>query len=153
MARDVIPLGPGPAAESSARVGDSGYAEIACLQGRRYVALLRLAIGLEPDGARLRVRRSDIEFDPYIDVVVEYDDQNAAAAAYALRCERDAPARWREPSVRPTFPAYPGSGRRPASAEDDPAAMRVAVIGERDTPVGRTTSVREQEGTGVPAIG
>ena len=63
---------------------------------RRYIALLRLAIGPEPDGARLRVRRSDTDFDPYIDVVVEYDDQNPAASDYALRCERDAPTRWRE---------------------------------------------------------
>jgi len=96
MARDVITLRPAPAAEPCARVGDSGYAEIAFLQCRRYIALLRLAIGPEPDGARLRVRRSDTDFDPYIDVVVEYDDRNPAAAAYALRCERDAPTRWRE---------------------------------------------------------
>jgi hypothetical protein len=57
---------------------------------------LRLAIGPEPDGARLRVRRSDTDFDPYIDDDVEYDDQNPAASDYALRCERDAPTRWRE---------------------------------------------------------
>jgi hypothetical protein len=69
MARDVITLRPVPVAESGAKVGDTGYAEIAFLQCRRYIALLRLAIGPEPDGARLRVRRSDIDFDPYIDVV------------------------------------------------------------------------------------
>jgi hypothetical protein len=96
MARDVITLRPVPAAESCAQVGDSGYAEIAFLQCRRYITLLRLAIGPEPDGARLRVRRSDIDFDPYIDVVVEYDDQKPAAVDYANRCERDAPTRWRE---------------------------------------------------------
>jgi hypothetical protein len=96
MARDVITLRPVPVAESGAKVGDTGYAEIAFLQCRRYIALLRLAIGPEPDGARLRVRRSDIDFDPYIDVVVEYDDQNPAAFDYARRCERDAPTRWRE---------------------------------------------------------
>lgn len=101
MARDVITLRPVPAGEPCARVGDSGYAEIAFLQCRRYIALLRLAIGPEPDGARLRVRRSDTDFDPYIDVVVEYDDQNPAASDYALRCERDAPTRWRE-SLGPT---------------------------------------------------
>jgi hypothetical protein len=94
MARDVITLRPVPAAEPCARVGDSGYTEIAFRQCRRYIALLRLAIGPEPDGARLRVRRSDTEGDPYIDVVVEYDNQNPAASAYALRCERDAPTRW-----------------------------------------------------------
>jgi len=96
MARDVITLRPVPVAELRARVGDSGYAEIAFLQCRRYLALLRLAIGPEPDGARLRVRRSDTDFDPYIDVVVEYDNTNPVASDYALRCERDAPPRWRE---------------------------------------------------------
>ena len=95
MARDVITLRPVPAAESGAQAGDSGYAEIAFLECRRYIALLRLALGPEPQGARLRVRRSDIDFDPYIDVVVEYDDQNPAASEYARRCERDAPTRWR----------------------------------------------------------
>src|ERR1700756_5268884 len=98
MARNVITLRPVPSAESCARVGDSGYAEVAFLQCRRYIALLRLAIGPEPDGVGLRVRRSDTDFDPYIDVVVEYDDQNAVASDYALRCERDAPTRWRETS-------------------------------------------------------
>jgi hypothetical protein len=96
MARDAITLRPVPTAESGAQAGDSGYAEIAFLQCRRYIALLRLALGPEPDGARLRVRRSDIDFDPYIDVVVEFDDQNPAASDYARRCERDAPTRWRE---------------------------------------------------------
>jgi hypothetical protein len=55
---------------------------------------LQRTIGPEPAGARLRVRRADTEFDPYIDVIVEYDDQNAAARDYAIRCERDAPTRW-----------------------------------------------------------
>ena len=97
MASDVITLRPVPAAESPAQVGDSGYAGIAFLQCRRYIAVLRREIGPEPDGARLRVRRSGIDVDPYIDVVVEYDDQKPAAVDYAHRCERDAPIRWLEP--------------------------------------------------------
>ena len=108
MARDVITLRPAPAAESCARVGDSGYAEIAFRQCLRYIALLRLAIGPEPDGARLRVRRSDSDFDPYIDVVVEYDDQNPAASDYAIRCERDAPTRWQQ-AARPAVAEPPTS--------------------------------------------
>jgi hypothetical protein len=95
MARGVITLRPVPAGESSAHVGESGYADVAVAQCHRYIGLLRQAIGSEPAGARLRVRRADTEFDPYIDVIVEYDDQNAAARDYAIRCERDAPARWR----------------------------------------------------------
>jgi hypothetical protein len=96
MAFGRITLTPAPAAEAAAQIGDGDYAGVAFLQGRRYIALLRAALGVEPDGARLRVRRPGVELEPYVDVVVEYDDRNAAAFAYALRCERDAPTRWRE---------------------------------------------------------
>lgn len=94
MAHDVIPLGPVPSGESSAQVGENGYAEIAFLQCRRYIALLRHTVGPEPEGARLRIRRSERDFDPYLDVVVEYDDENTVARAYAIRCDREAPTRW-----------------------------------------------------------
>jgi hypothetical protein len=100
MAYDVIPLGTVPSHESSAEIGRTGYAEIAFLQCRRFIGLLRDVIGLEPEGARLRVRRSEQAFDPYIDVVVEYDDENNAARAYAMRCERDAPKRWQAHPLR-----------------------------------------------------
>ena len=94
MARDVIPLGPVPSGESSAQVGENGYAEIAFLQCKRYIALLRHTVGPEPEGAWLRIRRSGPDFDPYLDVVVEYDDKNSIARAYAIRCDREAPTRW-----------------------------------------------------------
>lgn len=94
MAQNEIPLGPTPAGEFSMRPGDSGYADIAFLQCRRYIALVRRAIGSEPEGARLRVRRSAEDIDPYLDVTVEYDDENPVARAYALRCDREAPTRW-----------------------------------------------------------
>jgi hypothetical protein len=94
MAQNGIPLGPAPAGESSVRPGDSGYADIAFFQCRRYIALLRRALGPEPEGARLRVRRSGEDISPYLDVTVEYDDENPVASAYAIRCEREAPTRW-----------------------------------------------------------
>ena len=94
MAQDVIPLGPVPSGESPARVGESGYADIAFLQCQRFMALLRHAVGPEPEGARLRIRRAERDADPYIEVVVEYDDQNTIARAYAIRCDREAPTRW-----------------------------------------------------------
>jgi len=94
MAQNGMLLGPTPAGESSVRPGDSGYADIAFVQCRRYIALLRRAIGPEPEGARLRVRRSDAAVDPYLDVTVEYDDANPVARAYAMRCDREAPTRW-----------------------------------------------------------
>jgi hypothetical protein len=86
-------LGPTPAGESAVRPGDSGYAEIAFLECRRHIALLRRAIGLEPEGACLRVRRSE-DIELYLDVAVEYDDENPVARAYAIRCDREGPTRW-----------------------------------------------------------
>ena len=94
MAQNAIALGPVPVGESPVRVGDSGYVEIAFLQCRRYIELLRCAVGPEPEGARLRVRRSDEELHPYLDVTIEYDDENPVARAYAVRCDREAPTRW-----------------------------------------------------------
>ena len=94
MAQDVIPFGPAPAGEFPARVGESGYAEIAFLQCQRFIALVRHAVGPKPDGARLRGRRADRAADPYLEVVVEYDDGNSTARAYAIRCDREAPTRW-----------------------------------------------------------
>jgi hypothetical protein len=94
MGQDIIPLGPVPAREPSAHIGESGYAERAFLECRRYVALLRSVIGPEPEGAQLRVRRSQQDLDPYIEVIVEYDSDNSVARAYAIRCDREAPTRW-----------------------------------------------------------
>ena len=94
MAQDIIPLGPVPVRESSAHIGESGYAERAFLECRRYMTLLRHVIGPEPEGARLRVRRSQQDFDPYIEVIVEYDAENHDARAYAIRCDREAPTTW-----------------------------------------------------------
>ena len=52
------------------------------------------ANGPSTGGAKLRVRRSGRDFDPYLEVVVEFDDANQAARAYANRCDREAPTRW-----------------------------------------------------------
>jgi hypothetical protein len=30
----------------------------------------------------------------YLELVVEYDDENVVARAYAIRCDREAPTRW-----------------------------------------------------------
>ena len=94
MTQDAIVLGPVPAGEPSARAGESDYAARAFVECRRYIALLQRVIGPEPNGARLRVRRSEQDFDPYLDVVVEYDTANTVARAYAIRCDREAPIRW-----------------------------------------------------------
>jgi hypothetical protein len=94
MPANVLALGPVPAEETPARPGDSDYAARAFAQCQRFIALLRRRMGPEPAGATLGVRRSEQDFDPYLEVVVRFDDGIDAARGYAARCDRDAPARW-----------------------------------------------------------
>jgi hypothetical protein len=93
-AHALIALGTVPAGEVPASAAESNYTERAFSQCQRFIALLRRAISTEPDGARLKVRRSGDDFDPYLEVVVEYETENPTARAYAIRCDREAPRRW-----------------------------------------------------------
>ena len=92
--RNLLALGPVPGQEASARPGESDYEARAFAQCQRFIALLRRRLGPEPDGARLGIRRSDQDFDPYLEVVVRFDDESRAACHYAAQCDRDAPTRW-----------------------------------------------------------
>src|SRR2546422_2799469 len=94
MALALIALGTVPAGESPAAGSEIDYVGRAFWQCRRFIDLLRHTVGAEPEGAKLRVRRSGPDFDPYLEVVVEFDDANPAARAYANRCDREAPTRW-----------------------------------------------------------
>jgi hypothetical protein len=94
MAFDLIALGTVPSGEVPASGSEIDYVGRAFLQCRRFIDLLRHTVGAEPEGAKLRVRRSGPDFSPYIEVVVEFDDANDAARAYANRCDREAPKRW-----------------------------------------------------------
>ena len=94
MANKSISLGSAPAGETPIAVGEIEYSARARMQCQRYLELVRHAIGPEPEGARLTVSRAEHELDPYSEVIVEYDDGNTAARAYAIRCDREAPTRW-----------------------------------------------------------
>ena len=94
MTERVISLGAVPARESCAQVGEARYAERAFAECQRYEALLRRTIGPEPHGARLHIRRAGPDLGSYLELVVEYDDENVVARAYAIRCDREAPTRW-----------------------------------------------------------
>ena len=105
MALDLIALGTVPAGEVPAAGSEIDYVGRAFLQCRRFIDLLRHTLGAEPEGAQLRVRRSGPDFSPYIEVVVEFDDGNDAARAYANRCDREAPTRWDRPAGTASRPS------------------------------------------------
>jgi hypothetical protein len=94
MAFDLIALGTVPSGEVPAAASDVDYGGRAFWQCQRFIGLLRHTVGAEPEGAKLRVRRSGPDFNTYVEVVVEFDDANDAARAYANRCDREAPTRW-----------------------------------------------------------
>jgi hypothetical protein len=58
-----------------------------------------IALGTVPsgdvpaEGVKLRVRCSGPDFNPYVEVVVEFDVANDGARAYANRRDREAPTR------------------------------------------------------------
>src|SRR5256712_13884592 len=94
MPLNLIALGTVPGGEAPAAASEIDYVGRAFWQCRRFIDLLRHTVGAEPEGAKLRVRRSGPDFNPYVEVIVEFDHANPAARAYANRCDREAPTRW-----------------------------------------------------------
>ena len=91
---DYFCIGATPAYEPCAQVGTEGYREKALAECRRFRDLLRRVIGPEPEGAVLKIKGFPHDFGTYYELVCEFDTGNAAARAYALRCEDEAPATW-----------------------------------------------------------
>jgi len=91
---DYLSLGPVPADEDCAQVGQPDYGSRARAECRRYISLLRKKFGPEPGKARLELKGCPHDFGTYYDVVVGYDEDDKESVEYAFRLERDAPSRW-----------------------------------------------------------
>jgi hypothetical protein len=100
---DYIPLGPTPADEPCAQVGEELYAQKARAECRRFIKLLRETFGPEPSGAYLAVKVFPHDFGAYYEVVCYFNSDVPESIDYALRCEDEAPTTW------PDDPAYRGS--------------------------------------------
>ena len=98
---DYIPLGSAPANEDCADIGMRGYAAAARKECQAYIEAIRRKLGPEPAGARLAVKPFPCESGSYYEVVCRFDSAYPAAAAYALRCEREAPESWGEVGMKP----------------------------------------------------
>lgn len=92
--RQEVSLGPAPAEETCAQVGEEDYDARARRECDRYIRLIREKMGPEPDGARLTRKSNEHDFGPYMDVVCRYDDSDERATAYAFACEANSPATW-----------------------------------------------------------
>ncbi len=91
---DYLNLGPVPADEPCAQVGDPDYELKARAECQRYIELIRKKIGPEPAGSKLKIRGFPHDFGRYLEVIVTYRDDDQTSFDYALRCEEEAPASW-----------------------------------------------------------
>ena len=92
---DYINIGPAPAEEDCAQVGDDDdYYVKAKIECRKFIELIRKELGPEPEGAKLVVKSFPHDFGNYCEVVCRYDVENEKAVEYAFKCEADAPTTW-----------------------------------------------------------
>ena len=94
--RDYVNVGSSPANEPCAQLGTDDYSRVARAECKRFIEVIRAALGPEPDGARLYVKGNAHDFGTYYEVVCEYDEEKPESVDYAYRCESDAPADWPE---------------------------------------------------------
>jgi hypothetical protein len=93
---DYVDIGPVPAEEDCAQVGTDNYRERAREECKRFIALIRSKLGLEPFGARLCIQWNPHDFGSYAEVVCKYNADDEVATAYAFRAENEAPTRWED---------------------------------------------------------
>jgi len=119
MATETIEIGSSPAEEDCAQVGSENYMARARGECKRFIELLQATFGKEPEGAWLCVKSNPHDFGTYLEVVVKFDPENEEAAAYAYRCEEEAPTRWYSP------PALPSSDRLTGTKDPRPVNGKI----------------------------
>ena len=100
---DYIALGPTPADEPCAQVGEERYGQKARAECRRFIKVLRETFGPEPSGAYLMTKAFEHDFGTYYEVVCHFNPEVPKSREYAMRCEDEAPTTW------PDDPLYNGS--------------------------------------------
>jgi hypothetical protein len=96
-----IELGQCPYNENAAQLGEPNYRANAIRECQAYIQAIRNYLGEEPEGAALAHRGFAHDFGTHYEVICTYDPGRPEAVAYALRCEREAPATWEEGGVKP----------------------------------------------------
>ena len=93
--RQYFSIGSTPSEEDCAQVGQPDYRRKALEECERFIALIRDTLGSEPEGAELAIKSFSHDFGTYYEVVIWFEPDDAAAVAYAVRCEDDAPTTWK----------------------------------------------------------
>ena len=91
--RDYIEIGPSPAGEDCAQIGDDGSTQQNRRECQAFLHQIRRQFGPEPDGARLSIGANQHDFGTYYEVRCHYDTADEVSADYAYGCE-DAAEHW-----------------------------------------------------------
>ena len=92
---DHLDLGSAPSDEDCASVGvDDNYEVRAKRECRALANQFRRICGDPPPGARFRIMTNPHDFGTYYSLVIDFDQEDADAVAYACRCDEESPSEW-----------------------------------------------------------
>ena len=95
---EYLVIGSSPCEETCAQVGEPNYRRKASQECLMFIKAIRKVCGDPPKGARLHTKSFLHDFGVYHEVVCSYE--NEKGAAYAYKCEAEAPQTWEEGGIR-----------------------------------------------------
>jgi hypothetical protein len=101
MNEETVWLGPTPAGERCAQLGDPDYARDARIECRAFADAIRKVCGREPEGARLVIKPQEVDAGTYYELACVYDGDNEWAARYAAKVDAEAPTTWAAAGMKP----------------------------------------------------
>jgi len=95
--KDYIEIGPAPADEECAQLGEDGYYTRSRRECWTYIKQIRRELGMEPANTKLVVKTFQHDFGTYYEVVCYYGE-SYESMGYAIRCEEEVSDRWDDES-------------------------------------------------------
>lgn len=91
-----LSIGPTPCEESCEQLGPNYDPQKARAECKRFIDLIRKTVGDEPSGARLHIHSNPHDFGTYLEVCVQFNEEDEEACDYASKVDNEAPAKWED---------------------------------------------------------
>lgn len=95
MTKNIFNIGASPHNELCASINAHNYKEQAKKECGVFIRQLRRQLGLEPQGSKLEMQFSKHESGKYLEVVLEYDDEDKYHIDF-IHCLEEASGKWDE---------------------------------------------------------
>jgi len=92
--RDSLNLSPTPVGEDCAQLGDANYSSRARQECRAFIQQLKREFGEPPIGAVFKITQNPHDFGTYLDVDIQFNDEDDMASEYAYKIEANLPEFW-----------------------------------------------------------